>query len=249
MILIFHYLFHWGFDTKSNFSAGVFPLSVAVGDFDGDGHQDLAVASEGNSNTSNSDRVNVLLGNGSGSFGSPTHYTVGPSEGSNDPWSVSVGDVDGDGVQDLIVASHNYTENVSVLLGTGSGTFSEATNYWAGYIPTSVTVGDFNLDGAIDMAVTKDRQGWYEGSQNDVSILFNTGNGEFAGPINYGVGFDSPSSIAIGDFDSNGVPDLAVTNEGSDYVSILLGEAFTPHTITTTANGPNDLFAADVDGD
>ena len=69
-----------------SYEAGRFPRSVAVGDFDGDGELDFAVANEGSAD------VSVLLGNGDGSFQPPRGYAAGPY-----PRSVAVGDFDGDG--------------------------------------------------------------------------------------------------------------------------------------------------------
>jgi len=81
---------------------------VAVGDFNGDGKSDLAVANAYSNN------VSVLLGTGTGSFGPATDSTVGSG-----PRSVAVGDFNGDGKSDLAVANAN-SSNVSVLLGTGT---------------------------------------------------------------------------------------------------------------------------------
>src|SRR5437870_1062741 len=94
-----------------NYGVGTVPFNVAVGDFNGDGKQDLATA-----NSLGSNNVNVLLGNGDGTFQSPVTYGVG-----NVPTSVAVGDFNGDGRQDLATA--NLVSNtMSVLLGNGDGT-------------------------------------------------------------------------------------------------------------------------------
>ena len=94
---------------------------------------DLAVAN------SVSDNVSILLGNGTGSFGTPaTNFAVGTG-----PFSVAVGDFDGDTDLDLAVAN-GVSNNVSILLGTGTGSFGTATNFAVGTFPTSVAVGDFN---------------------------------------------------------------------------------------------------------
>jgi hypothetical protein len=126
---------------------------VAVGDVNGDGTLDLAVANYG-SNT-----VSVLLGTGDGSFQAARNFAAGSG-----PGSVAVGDVNGDGTLDLAVAGSG---GVRVLLGNGDGTF-QTTNvsYAAGSRPSSVAVGDFNGDGSLDLAVAN-----Y--SSNDVSILLN----------------------------------------------------------------------------
>ena len=91
------------FIARRDFDAGSFPHSVAVGDFNGDGLQDLAVA------TSGSDNVSVLLGNGDGTFQAARNFGAGSA------WSIAVGDFNGDGLQDLAVG--NATSNsVSVLI-------------------------------------------------------------------------------------------------------------------------------------
>ena len=93
---------------------------MAVGDFNGDGKLDLAVANVGSNN------VSILLGTGTGSFGAATNFGVG-----SDPFSVAVGDFNGDGKLDLAVANFN-SDNVSILLGTGTGSFGAATNFGVG---------------------------------------------------------------------------------------------------------------------
>src|SRR6266498_3119624 len=111
------------FTAATNFGAGDRPRSVAVGDFNGDGRQDLAVANQGSGN------VSILLGNGNGTFGAATNFAVG-----NGPLSVVVGDFNGDGRQDLAVANQ-FSANVSILLGNGNGTFGAATNFAGGTGP------------------------------------------------------------------------------------------------------------------
>ena len=103
-----------------NYGAGT-TLSVAVGDFNGDGKADLAVANYRSSN------VSVLLGNGNGTFQAAVNYGAGTY-----PHSVAVGDFNGDGKPDLAVANYG-SNNVSVLLGNGNGTFQTAVNYARGH--------------------------------------------------------------------------------------------------------------------
>jgi hypothetical protein len=84
-------------------------------------------------------------------FATPVNYPVGQGLG-NTPWSVAAGDLNGDGQPDLAVANR-YSNDVSILLGNGDGTFLAAVNYAAGSTPFSVAVGDFNADGKTDLAV------------------------------------------------------------------------------------------------
>ena len=90
------------FIARRDFGAGRAPYSVAVGDFNGDGKPDLAVANYGN--------VSVLLGNGDGSFQAAQNFVAGSA-----PQSVAVGDFNGDGTPDLAVAN-SVSNNVSVLI-------------------------------------------------------------------------------------------------------------------------------------
>jgi hypothetical protein len=140
------------FGAPTAFATGTHPISVAIGDLNGDGKPDLAVAN----NVSNS--VSVLLGNGDGTFGTKTDFPTGSS-----PLQVAIGDVNGDGRPDLVVAT--YVDNtVSVLLGNGVGGFGASTAYQTGAAPASVAIADLNGDGRPDL-VTADR------NSNSVSVL------------------------------------------------------------------------------
>jgi hypothetical protein len=185
----------------SAFGAGTDPDSAAVGDFNGDGKLDLAVANEGSNN------ISILLGNGDGTFHAAADYGAG-----TDPDSVAVGDFRGDGKLDLVVANY-YSNNVSILLGNGDGTFQAAVNYGVS-APTSVAVGDFNGDGKLDLAVAN--------VFSDVSVLLGNGDGTFQAAVNYGAGTE-PAWAAVGDFNGDGKLDLAVANVDSNNVSVLLG--------------------------
>ena len=206
------------FAAATNFGAGNEPRSVAVGDFNGDGKQDLAVA-----HTTTAGYVSILLGDGTGNFSRPTNFAAGDG-----PLSVAVGDFNGDGKQDLVVANSGYPDyNVSILLGDGAGHFSAPTNFTAGPEPSSVAVGDFNGDGKQDLAVAN-----Y--SSDNVSILLGDGAGHFSAPTNFVTGI-LPHSVAVGDFNGDGNQDLAVTNYNN--VSILLGEG------TGHFSGPTNFAA------
>ena len=108
-----------------DFPTGTNPRSVAIGDVNGDGQPDLAVAN-GGSNT-----VSVLLGNGTGGFGAKTDFPTGTA-----PYSVAIGDLSGDGKPDLAVANSS-DHTVSVLLGDGTGGFGAKTDFATGDGPIS----------------------------------------------------------------------------------------------------------------
>jgi Ca2+-binding RTX toxin-like protein len=220
------------FATQTNFATGAYAASVAVGDFNGDGKLDLAVANYGSAN------VSVLLGNGSGSFSAQTTFAVGSR-----PVFVAVGDFNNDGKPDLVVANSN-SDNVSVLLGTGSGGFSAGTGFPTRDQPFSVAVGDFNGDGKSDLAVAN-------GNDSSVSVLLGTGSGGFGAQSILSVG-NSPRSMVVSDFNGDGKLDLAVANRDSNNWSVRLGNGsggFGAQTNFGSENSPVSLAVGDFNGD
>ena len=186
------------------------PFGLAVGDFNGDGIADLAVANE-SSNT-----VTILLGDATGHF-APVPGSQQVAVGNN-PNGVSVGDFNGDGHADLAGGNSRGDGTVSILLGNGTGHFTTEPPITVGNHPRLVAVGDFNGDGHADLAVANSGDG-------TVNILLGTAGGftQPAGsPITVGA---SPRSVTIGDFNGDGVADLAVADSGpsNNTVTILLG--------------------------
>jgi len=171
-------------------------------------------------------------------------FTTTDYQAGSGPYSVAVGDFNGDGKPDLAVAN-SISNNVSVLLGNGDGTFQAAVNYAAGSWPISVTVGDFNGDGKLDLAVAN-----YLDS--DVSVLLGNGDGTFQTPVNYGVGW-LPFVITAGDFNGDGKLDLAVGNLYSSSVGLMLGNGDgtfqAPRWENLGAQYPLSLAVADFNGD
>ncbi len=203
-----------GFGAATSFAVGRYPESVAIGDLNRDGRPDLAVANSG----SGSKSISVLLGNGDGSFGAATYLALGTG-----PSSVAIGDLNDDGIPDLAAARR--TNVVSVLLGNGDGTFEAALHFVVGLYPSSVAIGDLDGDGNLDLAVSN--SGSHNHQPGTVSILLGNGEGNFRAPKSFAAGYH-PYSVAIGDLNRDGKPDLAVANatsgSGFGHVSILIGK-------------------------
>jgi hypothetical protein len=220
------------FDPATYFGVGTGPVSVAVGDFNGDGFLDLVVANAGSNN------VSILLGDGTSGFGLATDFPVGTQ-----PSSVVVGDFNGDGFLDLVVANAG-SNDISILLGDGTGSFGSATDFPVGTQPSSVMVGDFNGDANLDLAVAN------LGSDS-VSILLGDGTGGFGSATDFPVG-TQPGSVMVGDFNGDANLDLAVANFGSNNVSILLGDgtgSFGPATDFPVGTNPSSVVTGDLNGD
>jgi len=209
--------------------------NTAVGDFNNDGKPDLAVVNSGD-NT-----VSILLGNGDGTFsaaaGSPV--AVGQS-----PGVIATGDFNGDGKADLAVVTFFGSGTVSILLGNGSGGFSQTT-VSVGAQPQFLAVGDFNGDGKADLAVT-----FNNGST--VSILLGKGDGTFSAAASVASGGSNANGIAVGDFNGDGKPDLAVSNTFSNSISILAGNgdgSFQAPVNVGVGVNPTDIATGDFNGD
>lgn len=208
--------------------------SVAVGDLDGDGTPDLAVASGAIS----TGKVTVLLGNGDGTVGTRYAYGVG-----NTPRSVVIGDLDGDGTLDLVVAN-SESPYVSVLLGAGNGTFGARSDYATGGPAYSAALGDLNADGALDLVVATYSTG-------KVAVLLGNGDGTFGARTDYSAG-SYPCAVAIGDLSGDAKPDLAVVNELSNTASVLLGNGdgtFAAKNDYATFTKPRSVAIADLNAD
>jgi hypothetical protein len=229
-------------------TTSLFFAFVTVGDFNGDGKADLAVASypdSGNGPYS----VTILLGNGDGTF---VQVADNPATG-NQPLSIVAGDFNGDGNLDLAVANSG-SNTLSILLGNGDGTFTAAASPATGSSPSSVVTGDFNGDGKLDLAVTN-------ASSNTVSILLGNGDGTFTAAASPATD-NKPVSVAVGDFNRDGNVDLAVANQGGNNITILLGKGdgtFTAASIPVIApnrptpadgySGPDSVAVGDFNGD
>jgi hypothetical protein len=230
-------------------SGGTKPNFGAVGDFNGDGARDLAVATFNNGSGTT---FTVLLGNGNGTFQTPITLTAQTS-----PIWVAVGDANGDSSADVLSANFRTDTpgSVSVLLGNGNGTFQAAQNFAGGPAgtsgPAAVALGHFNGDGILDVAVPNYGA---SGSGTTVSVLLGTGGGAFGAPQAYTTG-RSPIAVAIADFDRDGSQDLAVANfdqnSGTTF-SVLRGNGggtFLPQQLFSAGQGVIAVAVADFNDD
>jgi predicted NUDIX family NTP pyrophosphohydrolase len=240
------------FIARRDFAAGTHPDSIAVGDFNGDGVADLAVANE------SSNSVSVLLGNGDGSFQPPRTFGAG-----NGPTSVAVGDFNGDGVADVAVAnggSYPYYRDgsISILLGRGDGSFTAVQTIAAGDTPASIAIADFDGNGTSDLVIVNsgywvdDPEGGYDFVADTTSRLFlGNGDGTFGSDAVLEVG-SAPAWVAVADFNEDGLPDLAVANFNSNDVSVLLGNgdgSFQAAQDFGAGNFPHSVAVGDFNGD
>ncbi|HEY4086403.1 MAG TPA: FG-GAP-like repeat-containing protein, partial [Bryobacteraceae bacterium] len=187
------------FSVTSAHSVGSNPSSIAVGDFDVDGNLDLVTPNQADNS------VSVLRGEG-----------VTTLNGFNSPRAVAIGDFDGDGWQNLAVANGG-ANNVSVVSFNGQE-FTPVNTFATGTQPSAIALGDFNGDGKQDLAIAN------QGS-NDVTVLLGSEGGNFtpAPGSPYAVGA-APVHLVVGDFNLDGVSDLAVANSGgTGSISVLKG--------------------------
>ncbi|HXC42453.1 MAG TPA: FG-GAP-like repeat-containing protein [Candidatus Dormibacteraeota bacterium] len=228
------------------------PTTVDAGDVNGDGKPDIVVG------TSCDGEVAVLLGKGNGTFNAPVYYSTGDSN--SEPAVVKLADLTGNGSLDIVVS--NNDGSVSILPNNGKGKFGTAS------VITGVTgggewilTGDFNKDGKLDLALP-------DFANNAVKILLGKGNGKFQAPISVigGGNISQPQGLSVGDFNKDGILDLAVTSpndyNGGGGVGILLGNGDGTFNYSGTygwligslglgapGTSPNELITVDVNGD
>ena len=219
-------------------NTGSDPGFLASGDFNGDGNLDLAILFE-STNT-----ISIYLGRGTGFFGLPASYVAGGK-----PKTLALADLDGDGLVDILTPDAD-SRSLLILFGKRDGTFDAPPLYPVGLLPRAIAMADFNGDGKTDLVTAN------EGS-NDISILLGSGDGAFRplprvsllDPLT----FPRPVSIAVGDFNRDGVVDIATAAAApTNQVTILLGKGnatFQPPKGYATGLDPQFVLAADFNGD
>jgi hypothetical protein len=237
------------------------PSSIALADLTGNGNLDLITGSGTDL------YLSVLAGNGDGTFQYATNsttFTTRPAESE----SIVVADFNGDGKPDLAFGT-GASCCVSIMLGNGDRTFQVAkasdgielaSTYEVGNAPTGMVTADLNGDGIPDLATANF-------DDNTVTVLLGNGDGTFQGPLWLGGGNTSsqtaltfpagtgPYSIQAANFSGNGIPSLAVVDETSTSVSMLVNSLTTSATTTLTGVSPvgpvtnTDLVDANYLGD
>ena len=208
-------------------------IAVAAGDLNGDGNTDIAAIDNSGTGT-----LWIVLGNGNLTFQTPVAYTTNVSG----PTYLAVGDFNGDGKADIAVANGG-TENIAIFLNNGDGTLGTSVVYTTGAFvgPTSLASADVNNDGKLDLVSTVNGR---------ISTLLGNGDGTFQAPL------FSPATLngalALGDFNKDGLLDVAVPNNQTSVLNVMLGNGngiFVAPQGYATALGPTNVAAADFNGD
>jgi hypothetical protein len=215
------------------------PVAVVTGDFNHDGHLDVATANF------RAGGISILLGTGTGRFKPAGNITL-PLP----PVNIIAADVNGDGKLDLITANRgifNVDGSVSVLLGNGLGGFTLSKTIPVGKGPYEVAAADLNGDGKLDLAVAN--FGSNPNPGNTITLLMGTGTGAFTSGGTVTVG-SQPASVAIGDFNGDGKPDLASVSGNRLMINLGNGDGtFLPGNVYPTAGQSGKIVVGDFNHD
>ena len=186
---------------------------AAVADFNNDGLEDLAISLGGSA----SPELDLLLGNGDGTFRQGAVYATGAVVR-----AMAVADFNGDGIPDMAAVDGAYissfsTSTVEIFLGNGDGSFRALSKFRYGWEEPAgfILAADFNRDGKMDLVLVND-------SSYDVSVMLGKGDGTFAPSVDWAAGGYGYSAAAA-DLNGDGNLDLVVTNFDRNSVGVLLG--------------------------
>jgi hypothetical protein len=218
------------------------PLFITSGDFNNDNRPDIATVNNG-TNT-----IGIHLGCGDGSFQTPTSYFTGYD---TLPSSLAVGDFNKDETLDIVVARYG-TNDISILLGYGNGSFGNQKTYATAINsnPSSVAAGDFTGDNQLDIVVANHGNG-----NGNIGLLLGYGNGTFAAQRIYSTSsYSRPQYITTGDFDNDNHLDVVAVDSDNNQIHILLGYGNGTFALLTTYDGisgsePFSVAVADFNKD
>jgi hypothetical protein len=208
--------------------------------------------------------VGVMLMSSDLTLNPPVTYQTQTGPGAPaGPQNFATGDLNGDGVADVVIAnSPSTTGTVSVLLGKGDGTLGAEHTYQAGSFTSAVVLADFDGDGKLDAAVVNTGDASSNTDTGNVSVLIGNGDGSFKPPVNYSAGSLRPFSLVTGDFNGDGKPDLAISTSqtnpqspmSSSVVILMNNRDGTFKTASTLPTGPGpyqqlSMAAGDFNGD
>jgi hypothetical protein len=215
---------------------------ITCADFNGDGKMDVAIADgNGTKDVAGTCEISVLFGKGDGTFskggmypspptlatwgGAPAPINDGPVVNPEDVFAL---DVNGDGKPDLIETL--YDHNINIFINNGDGTFQDAVGYITGEYPRAVTAADMNGDGIVDLVVgnvgcVENPGGPCTTVAGSVVVMIGNGGGTFQAPVVLRP-FQYTEWVALGDFNGDGRPDIAVTAAQDDHaLDVLLNQS------------------------